>query len=341
MSNANVTLSILQVAALCSEGKMSIESRFIKDDKGQAVQRWFINRTGVRGTLTITSGDCTRLDEEYQKPFLGKKPDRHPDSLPDCTSKGALTIIPDKEEGEAWCIFNQWIKREILRVGAVKDKKNQVVTTMEKLESEFKDIIVEPDKTKADRQNVCFWQKFQVGSKIADLNTKFYYISCTEDEHGGKTVTRGAEFSDDVLKAGMPIFTVISVGELKKSPTGWGISLYTRHAYMNEPSEDDSTEPVVMFGGVKVLTAESKKPKANELKRGREAEAVLGFEPEPEFEQEYVPVKTETEAAVLPVAQEETVLDVGVSSDISELAKSLAKFNDPDRVETKRARTGR
>jgi hypothetical protein len=280
---------------------------------------------------------------------LGKKPERHPDSLPDCTSKGALTIVPDKTEGDAWVVFNQWLKREILRVGAVKDKKNQVVTTIEKLESEFKDIIVEPDVSNKDRQNVCFWQKFQVGSKIADLNTKFYYISCVENERGEKTVTRGGEFSDDVLKAGMAVFTVISVGELKKSPTGWGISLYTRHAYMNEPSEDDSTEPIVMFGGVKLVTSTSTPPQStkphNDLKRERECE------PEPETEtqgQGECEVEAAVDAAVVTPSDADSVsplpssvVDPGVSSDISELAKSLAKFNDPDRIETKRARTGR
>ena len=258
------TISIQEVAALCDSGKMSIECKYIKDVKGVAQQRFFIGFKGHRGSLNITCGDCTREGEgadAYEKPFLGRRPERHPDSPPDCTTRGALTIVPDKVEGEAWVKFSRWIKADILRIGAIKNKKGRVVTTIEELESEFKDIIVEPEEGNDKRRNVCFWQKFQ-DSMVAGLSTSFSYIKCEKDVHGNKVVTKCGDFDSEILKAGTAVYSVISVGELKKAPTGWGVPLYTRQVFIDVPTGTEGGEPVVVFGGIRVVSSAEDFPAA-------------------------------------------------------------------------------
>ena len=363
MSSAaeKTTLNIFEVNELAETGKLSIEARHIKDDKGIPVQRWFLNRASVRGPLMITLGDCTRgfegdlSDKEsvYEPTFLGRKPERHPDSPPDCTSKGALTIIPNATEGKAWIQFNRWIKGEILRVGAIRDKKNQVVTSMDKLESEFKDIIVEPEAGNDSRPNVCLWQKFQIGSQHADLNTKFQYVECYRNAKGAITVKRKAEFDPEILKAGTAIFSVLSIGELKKAPTGWGMAVYTRQVFINAPSESDGAETVVVFGGVKMVADEDedntaftdvkKHPTLGETSTERPGHGSVAV-----FSESIAtPALVEADVAVSepvtlnvfsPVSIATPEVVPGIASDISDLAKTLAKFNDGERTETKRQR---
>ena len=311
---SNSTLSILEVAELCDKGGLVLESRFMKDAKEQLVQRWFLNRVGVRGSLFIVSGDIVRAEEDptYQPPFLGKKPERHADSPADSTSRGALTIIPDPKEQEAWIKFSRWIKAEILRVGAVRDKKNQVVTTMEKLESEFKDIVVEPEAGNDARKNVCFWQKFQVGSNISDLNTTFNYISCAKNAKGERVVVCGDAFTEDVWRAGSKCYTIINIGELKKAPTGWGMQLYTRKAF-TDPATDDGREPVISFGGVRMKTAAELAAEEADLVAAaalKEVEATAVAETTTTFTSESVPT--------------------GTSEDLAGLSLNFSKFSNAD-----------
>lgn len=293
---ANTTLNIFEVAALCDTNGLVLESRRLKNDKGTFDERWFLNRVGARGPLNIAVGDCTREGEEppYEKPFLGKKPERHVDAAPDATTRGALTIIPNKAEGDAWIKFNRWVKSEILRVGAIRDKKNNVVASMEKLESEFKDIVIEPDPTNELRKNVCFWQKLQVGGRIPDLNTKFQYLRCVRDTDGKKRIELGSSFDVEVLKAGSPAYSVIQISELKKAPSGWQFSMYTRNFFTDDPVETSPGEPTIVFGGIEIG-----KP------------ASVPDAPAQAFSPSSAPITTQASSA----------------SDISDLAKNLAKFS--------------
>jgi len=250
------TISIQELAKLCEDGKTFIEVKYIKDVKGVAQQRFFITFRGHRGSIQITCGNCTRVNDDppYEKPFLGRVPAAHPDSSPDCTTLGALTIIPDKSEGDAWIYVNRWIKKAILQLGAIKNNKGKVVTTLEELELVCKDMIVEPVEGDDKRTNVCFWQKFQKSDKPG-LSTTFSYINCEPDATGKMVPYECGEFDPSLLKAGTPFYTVISVGELKKAPTGWGICLYTRKVFIDLHSEHEGSggDPVVVFGGVRVV----------------------------------------------------------------------------------------
>ena len=330
------TISIQEVAALIDGGKMAIDCKYIKDVKGVAQQRFFIGFKGHRGSLNITCGDCTR-DGDYEKPFLGRRPERHPDSPPDSTTRGALTIVPDKAEGEAWIKFSRWIKAEILRIGAIKNKKGRVITTIEELESECKDLIIEPEEGNEKRRNVCFWQKFQ-DSTVAGLSTSFSYIKCENDASGNKVVTKCGDFDSDILKAGTAIYSVISVGELKKAPTGWGVTLYTRQVFIDHQSDTDGGEPVVVFGGIRVLSsADSAKaapvaeiPSAAVFAGNADnAEVAAEVAKEAVVAVEAVTVGPALEAIAAAFPSGELV--TGAEADVSGLAAAIAKIRDPER----------
>ena len=345
---------------------MFIEVKYIKDAKGVAQQRLFITYRGHRGSINITCGDCTRVGEEppYEKPFLGREPAAHPDSGPDCTTLGALTIVPDQAESNAWVKFNRWIKQEILRIGAIKNNKGKVVTAIEELELVCKDLIIEPVEGDDKRKNVCFWQKFQSSDKPG-LSTTYSRISCEPDASGKPVVYEHGDFDPKTLKAGSQLYTVISVGELKKAPTGWGICLYTRKVYVDLHSEHDGvgSEPVVVFGGVRVVSvggagsnsaatisaatisaatisagvSDAVQPQVIETQAGIPADTLNDSVLDTGLAAaESVSSETKDKDAVVGDKRAAELVP-GIESDVSGLAAAIAKIRDPEQKRQKRA----
>jgi hypothetical protein len=351
-ASSNTTLTIFEIVELTKSKGLALEARRVKvkvdvkpgqkPSKPEFEDRYFLNRVGIRGYLNITCGDCTR-GGDYAHPYLGTKPDRHKDSAADSTSKGALTIIPDVAEGAAWVAFNHWIKEQIILLGCINDKKGNPVKTLEKLENEFKDLVMEPVPGNDAKKNVCFWQKLQIGGKIPDLTTRFHYIRVVKDVHGTPVALEQSEeeFDHEELVAGSPFYSYIQMGELKKAPTGWCISLYARQAFTAWPEDKVAKEPTVTFGGLSMVKASvfSPAPEASVASAPHGfmvtseilpvvAEAVA----EPEPEEKYV-----APLDVKPVVAAIT-FDPAVNSDMTKLSQSLAKFADTDR-DAKRAKT--
>lgn len=246
-----MALNILQVVQHCKDGLISLEPSTKKNEAGIASTRWFWNRKGHRGSVKILIGDATRVDH----PFLLKDPSRHPDAKDDVTSKGALTAIKDKEEAEAWEWFREWMYQQIFEKGVIKGKKGATLESV-RFECEMPGGVPEEEG-----QHFFLWQKLQFGGAYKDLITSFFYIELSDvkDAKGNividpetkkpkqELLQRGA-FDGNKLAKARTIFSLVELGELKKSQGKLRSPLYTRVCMTFKQKKPEA--PKVTMGGL-------------------------------------------------------------------------------------------
>ena len=265
---ARACLNIFEFKALCESDDIELVQRAVRDKTNPTAaptMRYFWNRKHQEkggGNIVLLIGDLLKPVSSH--PFLLRKPEKHKDADASATALGAFTAIPDPEEAAAWEFVQNWMLDVITAAGIIKLPKKNAAGRMEPMNATrdevestgFAPIAMLPTDI---GRHVCVSQKLQMAS--GELQTQFHFIKTVPRLNDDKapvlnaagepmqSLRRCGTFDPaEVLIPSTRIFTVVELGELRKTQGKFRSMLYVRQCLVEQPKKVQHTAAIVMGG---------------------------------------------------------------------------------------------
>lgn len=237
------SISIIQAMDEAKKGLIDLKAVSLKNRQtNMTTERYFWNRVGHKGSLSIEIGDMTKPESSW--PFLLREPSKHPDQGDEQSTLGAFTAIPDPEERDAFLWFREWMLERIFEKKVVKGKKGE---SLESVRTEVAQLGILPE---TDGQHFCFNQKLQPGGSIESLRTQAFAVYTSKAADGSTEYEEGPGLDVATLRASSTIFTNVDFSELKRSQGKWRTSMYTRKLVCVSEKTEPVQETSFRIGGV-------------------------------------------------------------------------------------------
>jgi hypothetical protein len=215
----------------------------------------FINLPGHSGGFRFLLGNPDG-GEEYQLPFFGCTPTKHPLAVQDDTLS-AFILVPDAAEGNALERLQAWIRREADKANKLtpfllKPRSTNPVDSVMESDLWREPITAPKDDTKTN------WGcsvKLNVKHKIAPNGDKIGTVTefmTYKGTGGDDDVANPVEFNNtDLCVKGQRALGVLQLaGSIRKGPQGWSAAIYAETIIM--PKVVRTVEPVTAIGSLRL-----------------------------------------------------------------------------------------